>query len=65
MAVDDVVSGDRDAVDRLVRSIQPQVMAVCARMLPCRQDAEEACQDALMQVVQRIDTFRGRAKFST
>jgi RNA polymerase sigma factor (sigma-70 family) len=58
-------SGDRSAVDRLLRAIQPRVMAVCAKMLPCRQDAEEACQDALMQVVRRIGTFQGRAKFST
>lgn len=58
-------NGDLTALDQLLRAVQPRVMAVCARMLPCRQDAEEACQDALMQVVRRIESFQGRAKFST
>ena len=34
-------------------------------MLLYPQDAEEACQDALMLVATRIDTFAGRAKFTT
>nr|WP_280836233.1 RNA polymerase sigma factor [Micromonospora sp. A200] len=33
--------------------------------MPCLQDAEEACQDALLQVALHITRFEGRSKFST
>ena len=57
--------GDREALNALLRVIEPDVLRHCSRFLPCRQDAEEACQDALMLVATRIDTFQGRAKFTT
>jgi RNA polymerase sigma-70 factor, ECF subfamily len=60
-----VTDGDHSAVDELLRRIEPGVLRHCGRYLPCRQDAEEACQDALMLVATRIDTFQGRAKFTT
>ena len=37
----------------------------CGRFLPCRQDAEEAAQDALLLVATRIHTFGGRSRFTT
>jgi len=58
-------AGDQDALNRLLALIEPRVMRICARMLPCRQDAEEACQDALLRVATKIDTFRGGSKFTT
>jgi RNA polymerase sigma factor (sigma-70 family) len=57
--------GDHAALDDLLRGIQPEVLRRCGRLLPYRQDAEEACQDALMQVARNITTFAGRSKFST
>ena len=57
--------GDKDALDELLAEIQPRVRRICGRMLLYPQDAEEACQDALMLVATRIDTFAGRAKFTT
>ncbi|MFC7711745.1 RNA polymerase sigma factor [Micromonospora lupini] len=57
--------GDAAALDALLSRIGPQVMRQCLRLLPCRQDAEEACQDALLQVARKIDSFAGRSKFST
>ena len=57
--------GDAAALDTLLIRIGPQVMRQCLRLLPCRQDAEEACQDALLQVARKIDSFAGRSKFST
>jgi hypothetical protein len=57
-------TGDTGARDTLLIRIAPQVMRQCQRILPCRQDAEEACQDALLQVALRISTFDGRAGFS-
>ena len=58
-------NGDRAALDRLLRAIGPQVLDQCGRFLPCRQDAEEAAQDALLRVAMHIDRFEGRSLFST
>jgi RNA polymerase sigma factor (sigma-70 family) len=57
--------GDREALNALLRVIEPDVLRHCARFLPCRQDAEEACQDALMQVARHINRFEGRSRFTT
>ncbi|AEV81161.1 sigma subunit sigma24 [Actinoplanes sp. SE50] len=58
-------AGDRAALESLLGLIQPSVLRRCARFLPCYQDAEEACQDVLMQVARNIAGFEGRSKFST
>jgi RNA polymerase sigma-70 factor (ECF subfamily) len=58
-------NGDREALNALLRVIEPDVLRHCARFLPCRQDAEEACQDALMQVARNINRFEGRSRFTT
>jgi RNA polymerase sigma factor (sigma-70 family) len=58
-------AGDSAALDELLARIMPDVLRQCARFLPCRQDAEEACQDALLQVARAINRFEGRSRFST
>lgn len=58
-------SGDRAALDQLLRQIQPEVLRRCGRFLPCLQDAEEACQDALMRVADKLPHFEWRSTFST
>jgi RNA polymerase sigma factor (sigma-70 family) len=58
-------AGDQAALDTLLRRIRQQVLHRCVRLLPCLQDAEEACQDALLQVATQIHTFGGRSKFTT
>ncbi|MEQ4305900.1 RNA polymerase sigma factor [Plantactinospora sp. B6F1] len=57
--------GDGRALDALLARIRPHVLQQCARILPCPQDAEEACQDALLQVARKIPSFEGRSRFST
>jgi RNA polymerase sigma-70 factor (ECF subfamily) len=57
--------GDAAAMEQLLARIQPQVMRLCSRMLPHQQDAEEACQDALLRVATKLDSFRGGSRFST
>ncbi|MBC6459261.1 RNA polymerase sigma factor [Actinomadura sp. HBU206391] len=57
--------GDQAALNDLLRAIEPDVMRHSSRFLPCRQDAEEACQDALLQVARNIGKFEGRSRFST
>jgi RNA polymerase sigma-70 factor, ECF subfamily len=58
-------AGDAAALDQLLALVQPRVRRICGRMLLYPQDAEEACQDALMLVATRINTFAGRSKFTT
>ncbi|MFJ5303059.1 RNA polymerase sigma factor [Streptomyces sp. NPDC088350] len=58
-------AGDPAALDELLRSIRPEVVRRCGRFLPCREDAEEAAQDVLLQVARKIGTFEGRSLFST
>ncbi len=58
-------AGDQQALDDLLRRIGPEVVRRCGRFLPNRQDAEEAAQDALLQVARRITGFEGRSRFST
>jgi RNA polymerase sigma factor (sigma-70 family) len=58
-------TGDRAALDTLLVRIQPVVLRHCRRLLPCREDAEEACQDALLQVARTITRFEGRSRFTT
>jgi len=58
-------AGDRAAMDQLLRRIQPEVLRRCGRFLPCVQDAEEACQDALLRVAEKLPGFQWRSTFST
>jgi RNA polymerase sigma-70 factor (ECF subfamily) len=58
-------SGDPEALDLLLQGIRPEVVRRCGRFLPCREDAEEAAQDVLLQVARKITSFEGRSRFST
>ncbi|MEU6383750.1 RNA polymerase sigma factor [Streptomyces bauhiniae] len=58
-------AGDGAALDRLLTELRPEVVRRCGRFLPCREDAEEAAQDVLLQVARHIGTFEGRSRFST
>lgn len=58
-------AGDRDALEDLLKAIQPRVRRICARMLLYPQDAEEAAQDAMLLVATRIGSFDGRSRFTT
>ncbi|MBO8188773.1 RNA polymerase sigma factor [Streptomyces spirodelae] len=58
-------TGDSAALDALLRAIRPDVVRHCGRFLLFREDAEEAAQDALLQVARHIERFQGRSRFST
>ncbi|MFF8594723.1 RNA polymerase sigma factor [Streptomyces sp. NPDC015220] len=58
-------AGDGTALEELLTEIRPEVVRRCGRFLPCREDAEEAAQDALFQVARKITAFEGRSRFST
>ena len=58
-------AGDPVALDELLTTLRPEVMRLCARFLPHREDAEEACQDTLVAVARGIGAFEFRASFHT
>ena len=57
--------GDRAALDALLRRHAGLIHAVCRRVLANSEDALDASQEALLAIARRIDTFDGRAKFTT
>ncbi len=61
--VDRARAGDPDALDDLLRRLRPHVVRRCAVFLPYAQDAEEAAQEALLLVAQKLDTYSGRGSF--
>jgi RNA polymerase sigma factor (sigma-70 family) len=58
-------SGDKAALDTLLVAIRGEVLRLCARFLPYREDAEEACQDTLLAVARGVGAFEGQASFRT
>ena len=55
--------GDGRALEDLLAEIRPLVAARCSRILPCREDADEAIQDALLTVATKLDSYRGTGTF--
>lgn len=57
--------GDHEAFAELVSRYQDRIFQACVRLLKCRQEAEEACQDVFVRAFHALPRFRARAKFST
>src|SRR3954471_4930732 len=51
--------------ERVFREYAPRVYNLARRMLGSADDAEDVTQDVLLQVVRKLDTFRGEAAFPT
>jgi RNA polymerase sigma factor (sigma-70 family) len=58
-------SGDREAVEALVRRHQAWIYNLAVRMLAHPQDAEDATQDILIKALTRLAAFEGRSSFRT
>ncbi len=58
-------AGDPDALEVLLREIRPRTLNVCRGVLPHLPDAEDACQEALINIAKRIDSWGGRGRFTT
>ncbi len=63
--VDRLVARDADAFEELVRTRSPRMLAVAIRYLPRRQDAEDALQEAFLNVVRSISGFKGACSLDT
>lgn len=58
-------SGDREALEVLLRRHHDRILAVCRRMCRDAVDADDAAQEALIAIVRGLPTFDGRSRFST
>jgi RNA polymerase sigma-70 factor (ECF subfamily) len=58
-------TGDRDALDLLLRRHHDRLFALCRRIMGNQADALDATQEALIAVVRGLPRFDGRAAFTT
>jgi len=59
------MSGDQEALGRVLVSYMPGLYRVALRVLGTPQDAEDALQDGLLQAVRHLGDFEGASRFST
>ena len=59
------IKGDREALGVVVEANRKQVYALCLRMTRNVPDAEDLTQDAFVQVLSKLNTFRGNSALST
>lgn len=59
------IAGDREALDRLVGLLRDDVYRLALRTLGHPADAEDAAQEALIQIITGLSTFRGDASVRT
>lgn len=55
--LEQVAAGDRTAFEEVYRRTSVKLFGVCLRILPTRQEAEEALQEAYLSVWRRANTF--------
>ena len=58
-------TGDRNALDQLLRRHYDRIYAVCRRVTGGTKDADDACQEALIKITRSLPRFDGRAAFGT
>ncbi len=57
--------GDRDALEALLGAVRPRALNVCRGVLPYSADAEDACQEALINIANKIGSWHRRGRFTT
>src|SRR5690349_13913952 len=63
--VEGAKTGNRTAVEELIRRIQHRVYGLALRMLWHPADAEDASQEILIRILTNLGSFRGESSFST
>lgn len=59
------VDGDREALERIVQDLQPNLHRLALRFFGCPHTAQDATQEALIQIITRLDRFEHRSEFRT
>ena len=63
--VERVRGGDVAAYDALVRKYERQIFRIAQNVTQHREDAEDVMQDAFLKAYEKLDQFKGNAKFYT
>ena len=58
-------SGDRNALDHLLRNHYDRIHAICRRIAGATRDGDDATQEALIKIVRNLPRFDGRSSFGT
>ncbi len=58
-------AGDREALELLLAEVRPRILAICRGVLPYSSDAEDAAQEAMLNVATRIGSWHERGRFTT
>lgn len=58
-------NGDKEALETLVKDIEPGIFNLSMRFLSIRQDAEDATQEILVKIITNLGRFEGKSRFST
>jgi RNA polymerase sigma-70 factor, ECF subfamily len=57
--------GEREALEQVLGAIRSRTLNVCRGVLPYNPDAEDACQEALLNIATKIGSWGGRGHFTT
>jgi len=63
--VGQVQEGPPKTAEQVFRRYAPRIYSLALRMLGNEADAEDVTQDVLLQVIRKLDTFRGESAFPT
>jgi RNA polymerase sigma factor (sigma-70 family) len=63
--IDLALQGQGDALERVLREVEPQAFGLAIRMLGNREDALDATQEILIRIATRLSGFKGDSSFST
>ncbi len=63
--IDRAAEGDSDALDAFIKALRPHVERQLLRYPVTDDDRRDLLQTTLMQVIRRLDSFRGDSSFST
>lgn len=57
--------GDADALGELLRAYQRRIYSICYRMVENHDQAMDLAQDAMVRIIEGLDSFDGRSQLST
>ncbi len=57
--------GDTIALEDLLGAIRPRALNVCRSVLPYSADAEDACQEALVNIAHKLGSWNRNGRFTT
>ena len=63
--IDRATSGDKDALETVILSVQDLVFNLSLRMLGSFPDAEDASQDIILKIITHLSSFQKESSFST